>query len=98
MRPRLSRPISRTVFDCTIWPSFCTKERSTFTVPVKGLAGMGVTKMSGFCARAEEPAAMTNNRAEREISLRIVPPATLVQQVILVDGEWQGRQEDRVIA
>ena len=80
MRPRLSRPISRAVFKFTIWPSFCTNDRSTFTVPVKGLAGMGVTKMSGFCAGAEETAAMTNNRTGREISLRIVPPATLVMR------------------
>jgi hypothetical protein len=40
--------------------------------------GMGVTKMSGFCAGADETAARTNNRTGREISLRIVPPATLV--------------------
>src|SRR6266851_7232569 len=53
-------------------------------LPVKGLLGIGVTKMSGPWATAEETAVMAHNRTVREISQRILPPATLVIETRLL--------------
>src|ERR1700733_1272658 len=68
MRPRLSRPISRIFRKLTTDPSPITRERSTFTTPLNGALGIGVTKIS--CAEAFGTSMPTASRNAKQIAVK----------------------------